>query len=482
MNFVEIFDDRERLKEIFNMTCRCAKPGADKITYTEFYKDFDKHCVQIKDRIVRQKYRFTRFELFLKPKRHYQRPRLIFKTTIRDKFVAKLMCEYLVEKYGREGYVPYKTIDSVLDSLTIHLKEKDLDGTFSYNYFIRLDISSYFDSVNRELLERELRQDGVDEDFLFLVRKLCYTMDKSLDKPDGRGVPQGVSVSSILAERYLRGLDEEYGKRDGIIFLRYVDDILVLVRDEAGYSRIKNKLVFSLQSQYGLSLNTDKIDGGKIDDHTFEFLGVRVEQRALAISSGQMQRIRNKLTDLFKWYKRNLKSNSYPFKDMSKERRLNTLIERLNLLTTGYMYDKKGKTSKYGWILTSLPKHLDDISALKRLDGFVSYLIDCYIRDDEASADFLKANKKSFYYTYLKSNFIGNEDGYILDREAVAGDEQRMYEITCGLSMVDIKRGLDFKHYDAQQFKDKVAEELFPYFCKTLYIANRDLTEDILYW
>lgn len=49
------------------------------------------------------------------------------------------------------------------------------------------------------------------------------------------------------------------------------------------------------------------------------------------------------------------------------------------------------------------------------------------------------------------------------------------------LSVVDLKYDLGSK-YDKKQFEDTVGESLYRHFCKSLYIANRDLTTDILYW
>ena len=85
-------------------------------------------------------------------------------------------------------------------------------------------------------------------------------------------------------------------------------------------------------------------------------------------------------------------------------------------------------------------------------------------------------------FSYCSSKYKNNTDRYILDRDEVSKDEEKMYRIVCDLSFVDIKRGLNYDHYEHKLFVENVGESLKSYFEKTLYIANRDLTTDILYW
>lgn len=81
MGFLEIFDT-EAPRRILEDYCSRSKPGADKINYQHFKNDFDASLPLIKSRIASQKYKFTRFEVMLKVKKHYKLPRLIFKSTM----------------------------------------------------------------------------------------------------------------------------------------------------------------------------------------------------------------------------------------------------------------------------------------------------------------------------------------------------------------------------------------------------------------
>lgn len=102
MEFVDIFDT-ELPSKILEEHCSRSKPGADKISYKNFKAQFPQEVSEIKARISNNKYKFTRFEVMLKAKKHYKFPRLIFKSSIGDRLVAKLMSEYLHQHYAGFG-------------------------------------------------------------------------------------------------------------------------------------------------------------------------------------------------------------------------------------------------------------------------------------------------------------------------------------------------------------------------------------------
>ena len=180
----------------------------------------------------------------------------------------------------------------------------------------------------------------MDEHFIHLVRKVFYTMDLSMDIPNGKGVPQGISVSSILAERYLKQLDEKYTSpqfKGHICFIRYVDDILILTSDEDTHKRVKKETIFELQATYGLLINPDKISEGSLNTNSVDFLGTSIKDRSLCISEAQIARVQKQLDELFMWYRRVSKTRNHPLY-AKKDRALKALTERLNLLITGYIY------------------------------------------------------------------------------------------------------------------------------------------------
>ena len=399
------------------------------------------------------------------------------------------MCIYLQDHYAKlhnGDCLLIKTRNKVLDDISKALNEKTENGQSKYNFFLRLDISNYFDSINRSYLLALLEKERFDESFIYLVKKLFTTMDLSMDVPSGFGIPQGISVSSFLAELYLQKFEEKFSTfpyNQNIICFRYVDDIFVLSTDAQSLKVAKRNILFELTSVYGLNINDEKIIEGELSKTPVDFLGITVFDRRISISPAQVVRVERQLNELFLWYRRVSKSKDkrHPLYQQ-QDRIVRALVTRLNLLITGYMYTKKDSTQigRYGWIQTSLPHQIENIDALKKLDRHVGALIEHYIPNQ--SKDHVSQSKKSFYHAYCSSKYKNNADGYILDRDMIAKDEAKMYRLVCDLSFVDIKKDLEYDHYERDRFEKNVGEPLKSYFEKSLYIANRDLTADILYW
>ena len=483
MNFSEYYT-LENATRIFSESCKRAKPGADRVTAASFEKDLQTNVQEIRDRIIQKKYKFTRFEVALKVKRYDKLPRLLFKSTIRDRLTAKMMCEYMQSFYSAKDIALAKTREAVLNSIADVLQKKRENGDYTFNFYLRLDISNFFDSINRATLHKKLTVDGIDDEFLAVMEKMFFTMDKSIAMPNGRGVPQGLSISSLLAERYICDLDKKYLLdiyRDKVELIRYVDDIIVFTSDRKVLSTTRDSLLFCLRSEYGLQLNQDKITAGDLRTDKFEYLGAAIENHVLKISETQYKRVADQMESIFRWYKRIIKSKQHPL-NAGNDRLLKSLLERINLLVTGYYYKSKKDNHfvRYGWILTSLPRQIADYDSLKRLDGFSELLIEKYI-DSEKGKDYLRSGRKSFYQAFLTNKFTNNEKGYILDRDRISKDVDKMYKITCNLSFVDVKYELDYNAYEKDTFETKVGDSLQSYFSKTLYLANRSVTSDIMY-
>lgn len=485
MEFIDLFDTTQP-EELLHDYCSRAKPGVDKINYEKFAQDFSKTKTELKNRIAANKYKFTRFELAPKLKTHNKLPRLIFKCTIRDRLVAKLMCVHMLE---HSDVTLRRTRSGVLEQIKEALQANRTDGEKQFNYYLRLDISSYFDSINRSLLRSQLEHDCYDASFLHLVDKLFTTMDHSMLIPSGTGVPQGVSVSSLLAERYLLELDQKYNRppySNFLAFFRYVDDILILLQDEQVLERMRKQIPFELISTYGLSVNPDKISDGCLNQNAqVDYLGITLHGRTLEISKNQIKKVEQQLNELFLQYRRSLKAKNRHLLQANPSRALAWLIARLNLLITGYTYSRKGsdgqiETVRYGWIQTSLPRQIQGTDCLKKLDHHVGALIHSYIQASDTQA--VQNRCKSFYKAYQHCRYKPDSE-YIPNLERIAQDPIKMYRLTCDLSLVDLKYGLP---YDTDKVPDNFAEEvgkpLETYFRNTMYIANRNLTSNILYW
>lgn len=114
----------------------------------------------------------------------------------------------------------------------------------------KLDISRFFESVDRELLIKKISDDYrvSFETKQFLKLFFSHPSISGL-----KGLPRGVALSSTLADIYMHDFDNQCKSLDGCYYYaRYVDDIILLFFKEPTHQ------VSSLKLPPGLTFNKDK--------------------------------------------------------------------------------------------------------------------------------------------------------------------------------------------------------------------------------
>lgn len=113
-----------------------------------------------------------------------------------------------------------------------------------YNRLSVSDIAAYFENINLEILRDILLQELPKEQKLInlLIVILEHWVWKTHDgRLIGRGIPQGNSVSSFLANIYLLPLDRafiKFSKKYDIKYFRYMDDVKIFSKEEATARRV----------------------------------------------------------------------------------------------------------------------------------------------------------------------------------------------------------------------------------------------------
>lgn len=107
-----------------------------------------------------------------------------------------------------------------------------------YKYLVVSDIVSYFENLDLTLLRELLLNNLLGQGHIinFLLRLLEYWAWPGVHGSTApRGIPQGNAASSFLGNFYLLPLDKaflSFSKRRDIKYLRYMDDVQVLAREE----------------------------------------------------------------------------------------------------------------------------------------------------------------------------------------------------------------------------------------------------------
>lgn len=197
--------------------------------------------------------------------------------TVKDRVVqmaVKLVIEPLFEADFVPcsfGFRPEKTPRMALSIIA----ERTQAG---YTHVVDVDLKSYFDTIDHELLMQLVGRRVGDVRVLRLIRawlKAGVMEEGKVTHPD-RGSPQGGVISPLLSNVVLHEVDRQWCGRDGtminsVVLVRYADDMVLLTR-----TRLEAEQAWErLQSQFAallLVVNQEKSRLTTVEEG-FAFLG-----------------------------------------------------------------------------------------------------------------------------------------------------------------------------------------------------------------
>lgn len=341
----------ELLKQQFEdkIRYRCSS-GVDKIGINSFVDTLDSQVATIARKVTNGTYKFTKYDELLVSKGRNKPPRVISRPSIRDKLTLSVIHRFLQSAYHDE-----------IDSRLIHSKINEISTKINtYTHFIKIDIKGFYSNINHELLLKKLSE-KLPGPAIEIIKKAIETPTiakihnskvTEVNKPE-KGVPEGLSISNILADIYLLDLDSYFGSITSIHYCRFVDDILILCKNK-NVDNI-NREIANWLNDLSLELNQDKFKAGDVYEG-FGYLGYYFDGSKIGIRDISIDRFEHSIEKLFSDYNH----HKFGFK----------LFEwKLNLKITGCVCENR----KYGWLFYY--SQIDDITLLKKLDWLVSKLI-----------------------------------------------------------------------------------------------------------
>lgn len=324
--------------------------GVDRLSRNLFEQTVLREIELINKKAADGSYKFSQYKEKLISKGANKYPRVISIPTYRDRITLRALCNVLKSTFKED-------LDVKLPQHTVSELRKAL-ASGEYTHFIKLDVTNFYPSIDHDVLTKILKRKIRKAEIHHLIRvaiespTVAYP-DRSKAK-ETKGVPQGLSISNILAEIYLSKFDAWASKMEHVKYFRYVDDVLILTNGdpEALFDAVSTYLLNGYHLNVHPLHTVGKSMVGKVTDH-FNFLGYDFKNTLASVKLDSVRRLESSLAKIFTTYKyRRATATANPdpvARKLLLERARKIFTWRLNLRITGCLFDEVRR----GWVFTS---------------------------------------------------------------------------------------------------------------------------------
>ncbi len=257
-NLLEQVVAKDNMFKAYDKVCaNKGAPGIDKRSVGELKVYLQQHWRRIKEEILTGTYQpeaVLRVEI---PKADGGLRPLGIPTVI-DRLIQQALHQILSPIYELEfsqhsyGFRPNKSAHQALRAVQTYQNE-------GFKVVVDMDLKSFFDEVDHNILMGLLRRKITDAKVLKLIRSYLQSgiMIGGLCSIPEKGTPQGGPLSPLLSNIILNELDKELERR-GHRFCRYADDCNIYVKSFRAGERVMNSIANFVASKLKLKVNWAK--------------------------------------------------------------------------------------------------------------------------------------------------------------------------------------------------------------------------------
>lgn len=295
-------------------------PGSDGMTLEDFPAYARDHWSEIRQSLVDGSYQPRPVRRVVIPKPRGKGERKLGVPCVVDRVIQQAILQVLTPLFDPDfsessfGSRPKRSAHGAIHRVKGFIKS-------GYRFAVDLDLEKFFDTVNHDVLMSRIARKVTDKVLLGLIGRYLRAgvLVGSTVQATAWGTPQGSPLSPLLSNILLDDLDKELEAR-GHRFVRYVDDVVILVKSKRAGRRVMAKISHYLSQKLKLKVNRDKSQVVKIE--ALEFLGFTFRGIRIFVTDRAMQDFKHRL--------RGLTSRSW---GVSMAERL----ERLNRYLRGWM-------------------------------------------------------------------------------------------------------------------------------------------------
>jgi RNA-directed DNA polymerase len=230
--------------------------GSDGMTVDELGPYLQRHWSAIREQLLAGSYQPSAVRQHQIPKAD-GRMRTLGIPTVLDRFIQQALLQVLQPRFDptfSESSYGFRPGRRAHDAIC----QAQRDVQSGRRWVVDIDLDSFFDRVNHDVLMGKLTQRITDRRVLALIRRYLEAgmMVNGVVQERHEGTPQGGPLSPLLANVLLDEVDKELERR-GHRFARYADDCNVYVRSQRAGERVMQALV-GLYAKLRLRVNADK--------------------------------------------------------------------------------------------------------------------------------------------------------------------------------------------------------------------------------
>ncbi len=358
MAFMDYFSSENLVEYFYKNLIQRDGGGRDKMVPKVFWEKYQNDIHLISNKCISGAYHFAAYNEKLVLKGRDKLPRVISIPTIRDRLVLGVLNKYLQDVFPECVChdVPNKYISDISHFVSNHQN--------NVIRFLKIDLKSFFDSINHTRLIFLLKERINDDIPLKLIQNAIETPTLSVGTlsndslKNRKGVPQGLAISNILTNIYMKGFDEHFNSME--FYKRYVDDILFL---QTQY-QISQKTVkrYIQNEQLKLKLAKEKTVKGVLGQNQLDYLGYIFKGEKISIRPKKIEQFICKLAGICTKFKKEFNDEQRMIFRGDDEAYINYFINELNMYISGIKFN----THCYGWL--PCYRSITDLSLLFRLD------------------------------------------------------------------------------------------------------------------
>lgn len=457
MDFEEYFNV-EALRQLYlDRLSNSKAKGIDKINSSLFNSRLEEELNIISSKVISGKYIFSVYVEKLKLKGRNKLPRVISIPTLRDRIVLLTIKEILHDLFPAS--INKKLPNGYIREIKQYIGQNEKDY-----HFLKLDIEKFYDNIDHKILIEMLESKINDRRLINLINLAVCTSTIPINTRLSDyhkfnteiGVPQGLSISNILAQIYVSSLDQVIDKRK-YFYRRYVDDIIILNDEPISnfrYNNIKKSL-----NDIKLSLNESKTEKGSLEEG-FVFLSYKILPNIISISDKNVEIFIRRIAAKFTWFKNGISNkNRRPNWLENDDRFKEVFIEELNETITGIISSNKN----YGWLFYF--SEMNDESLLFKIDNIINRFflsLDSFVnrppnelkRISRAFRAIKHENNKNYLCNFDNYDTIRKKRNYLIFRGKIDSevyysdrDINNLFEIFKTKQIRNLEKDIGYKYF-----------------------------------